>query len=725
MSVDVFVVDYSEELSGINGEILQAQTEFATYCVNYIRKLYQNKKSIIGLGHSMGGLILRAVIIQPNYKQGSLNTIITLSTPHREHNYVYDPSLAYFYFHLNNQWRNLSNSNGLDVAVISISGGFRDNLIRMDNTLLTDLIKPSNGFSISTYSIPGVFISTDHQCITWCKQLIDYLCDIITDLASFQIKKQELDVLERVEVLKRLYKNQTSIIKVGNINSAKEITNKMIHITTTNETFKFHIKNRNFVLMTNAEKEELKIYSNIDKETFDISTNLRSLPYMRVDDVQEKVYPIPTELAHNFITGPKDFDYLYLNISSVNSTRLLGFYYDNIEKNLDYEATSFITEKEILNIPENNGIYKINFPYLERHFSYKMRVDNGKCQNFIIPFAYFNGSIEERYIENATEFYIKFYTPGKGFYVKIFSNPLCPLHVYLSVSWHDIFSNIFRFNIAPLISSCFSILFFSIADQARNQWKYGIYISLQNILFTRLPLFVLCSYIRKYLVFIDSFFSNLIAGFFGTVYDSNLDSWQILYNSENLYNFHFVYVILVTLSSYLIIHILVSLFVIFDYFTPKFIKFFKIETLTLICLISTFSTFLVHSGIWLTFILISLFLHDKRTKQERNLFNSMMILCICIMGIILPSTFIWLKDLFIVNGNLFECGSFDSKLTIIPFYWFLCYVKKNLSVDNSLFYELSGTFIYLFCTFGVYRVHYVFAFLIFANSLNLREKLKK
>lgn len=672
----------------------------------------------------MGGLILRAVIIQPSYKPGSLNTIITLSTPHREHNYVYDPSLAYFYFHLNNQWRNLSNTNHLDVAVISISGGFRDNLIRMDNTLLTDLIRPTNGFSVSTYSIPGVFISTDHQCITWCKQLIDYLCDIITDLASFQIKKQELDVQERVEILKRLYKNESKIVKVRNINYAKEITTKLYHVTSTNETLKFHTKNKNFIIITNAEHEEFKVYYSLDKDTYDVTSHTNTLPYMRVDDVQEKVYPIPTELAHNFIVGSKDFDYIYLNISSQNSTRILAFYYDEIEKNLDYEATSFVTEKEILNIPENNGVYKINFPYLERHFSYKMRVENGKCQDFIIPFAYFNGSIEERFIENATEFYIKFYTPGKGFYVKIFSNPLCSLKVYLSVSWHDIFSNIFRFNMAPLISSCFSILFFSIADQARNQWNISIYVSLKNILFTRLPLFVLCSYIRKYLIFIDSFFSKWIGYLAGNDYDTKLDSWQIIYNAENLYNFHFFYVILVTLSSYLIIHILVSIFVILNYFVKFKPKFIRLENLILISLFSTFSTYFVHSGIWLCFILICLFLHEKRTKQERNLFNSMMILCMCLMGIVLPSTFIWLKDLIIVNGNLFDCGSFDSKLTIIPFYWFLTFIKKNLLHDNSLIFELSGTFIYLFCTFGVYRVHYVFAFLIFA-TINVKEKLKK
>ena len=40
-------------------------------------------KSVVLVGHSMGGFVARAAIVNPNLRKSSVETIITLSSPHQ------------------------------------------------------------------------------------------------------------------------------------------------------------------------------------------------------------------------------------------------------------------------------------------------------------------------------------------------------------------------------------------------------------------------------------------------------------------------------------------------------------------------------------------------------------------------------------------------------------------------------------------------------------------
>lgn len=40
-------------------------------------------KSVILVGHSMGGFVARAVIVHPHLRKSAVETILTLSTPHQ------------------------------------------------------------------------------------------------------------------------------------------------------------------------------------------------------------------------------------------------------------------------------------------------------------------------------------------------------------------------------------------------------------------------------------------------------------------------------------------------------------------------------------------------------------------------------------------------------------------------------------------------------------------
>lgn len=87
---DYFTVDFNEEFSAIHGGSLEDQTQFVAHCVERILQLYQspsaNQKfmpqSVVLIGHSIGGVIAKALFTNPEFDPFKVHTIITLATPH-------------------------------------------------------------------------------------------------------------------------------------------------------------------------------------------------------------------------------------------------------------------------------------------------------------------------------------------------------------------------------------------------------------------------------------------------------------------------------------------------------------------------------------------------------------------------------------------------------------------------------------------------------------------
>ena len=152
----------------------------------------------------MGGMIARALFLLPNYVQDSVQTILTLNTPHRSPPIPLHRSLASFYSRLNHFWSDATSPLLEKVTIVSISGGLRDTLVAAELTNLAGIAAPNSSFSVNTLSIPDVRLETDHQCIVWCNQLVKKVTSALYTSIDPTTRKSPRAKEERLAVFKRL-----------------------------------------------------------------------------------------------------------------------------------------------------------------------------------------------------------------------------------------------------------------------------------------------------------------------------------------------------------------------------------------------------------------------------------------------------------------------------------------------------------------------------------------
>ncbi|XP_033108072.1 GPI inositol-deacylase-like [Anneissia japonica] len=203
-----FSVDLDGELAGMYGGFLQDQTEYVAHCIEHILSLYQHLKNpptnVIIVGHSMGGLVARALFLTPNFNPKLVSTIITQATPHDSPVVKADKDLDKFQLSVNKFWREHWNSSSLeDVVLVSVGGGFRDNLVRSGLTTLADVFHSSRSLSVVTSAIPNVWLSTDHLCVVWCKELVLATKRAMFDMVDKKTKQISSEPAQRMKMLKK------------------------------------------------------------------------------------------------------------------------------------------------------------------------------------------------------------------------------------------------------------------------------------------------------------------------------------------------------------------------------------------------------------------------------------------------------------------------------------------------------------------------------------------
>ncbi|KAJ1917274.1 GPI inositol deacylase [Mycoemilia scoparia] len=216
---DFFTVSLNEEFTALHGYSMLEQAEYVNEAIAYILSLYPKTRldmlgdskyadpaSVLVIGHSMGGMVARTSLTLKNHVPGSINTLLTLSTPHN-----FPPAALEYHIHsmykaVNTFWRiGYSNSDNAlkDVAVVSVAGGNLDGMINSDFSYIGEFVPHTNGLSLLTTGIPDVWLSMDHQSIMWCRQLALKLAKTLISISDARQPSQTLPIEERMKALRR------------------------------------------------------------------------------------------------------------------------------------------------------------------------------------------------------------------------------------------------------------------------------------------------------------------------------------------------------------------------------------------------------------------------------------------------------------------------------------------------------------------------------------------
>lgn len=221
--LDFFTADFNEDITAFHGQILLDQAEYLNEAIRYILSLYldphrsdrdpdlPDPSSVIILGHSMGGIVARTMLIMPNYQSNSINTIITMSAPHARPPVSFDGQIVKLYKDINDYWRHAysqkwANNNPLwHVTLVSIAGGGLDTVVPSDYASVESLVPDTHGFTVFTSTIPTVWTSMDHQAILWCDQFRKVVARSLYAVVDVKRATQTKPRAERMRVFKKWF----------------------------------------------------------------------------------------------------------------------------------------------------------------------------------------------------------------------------------------------------------------------------------------------------------------------------------------------------------------------------------------------------------------------------------------------------------------------------------------------------------------------------------------
>ena len=135
VGVDWFTLDFNEELSAFHGAVASRQTEFAAFAIERVLARYPHGTPVIIAGHSMGGVVARAALLELNRattRRTAVDaTVVTIATPHEKSPAATQPAVARFYERTNRAWADERNADVTSrVAIVSVGGGDADRQVR-------------------------------------------------------------------------------------------------------------------------------------------------------------------------------------------------------------------------------------------------------------------------------------------------------------------------------------------------------------------------------------------------------------------------------------------------------------------------------------------------------------------------------------------------------------------------------------------------------------------
>ena len=213
-NLDFFAADFNEDFTAFHGRTLLDQAEYLNAAVRFILLLYALEKnaptSVLILAHSMGGIVARVMSTLPLYVPGSVNTMITLASPHLAAPLTFDGDVLKIYLAADRFWHDAFHNPGLlaherlhNVLVVSITGGTADTVLPADYTTLGFLVPPENGLTVYTTGIPGVWTPMDHLAIVWCRQLRRSVLKALLEIVDYSSANRVYPLEKRMSVFKQ------------------------------------------------------------------------------------------------------------------------------------------------------------------------------------------------------------------------------------------------------------------------------------------------------------------------------------------------------------------------------------------------------------------------------------------------------------------------------------------------------------------------------------------
>ncbi|ODV88752.1 hypothetical protein CANCADRAFT_11696, partial [Tortispora caseinolytica NRRL Y-17796] len=216
--IDFFTADFNEDFTAFHGRALLDQAEYLNDAVEFILSLYNSTdphrpapQSVILLGHSMGGIVARTMLTLMNYRENSVNTLLTLSAPHVISPSTHDWDIVNIYNRVNKYWRDsysfdLVGRNPLaSVALVSVAGGNLDSIVPSDYATVSSLVPPSNGLTVFTSTMPGVWTNMDHQAIIWCDQSRKSFANALLSIVDTSSPTMTLPLEQRMQIFRKLF----------------------------------------------------------------------------------------------------------------------------------------------------------------------------------------------------------------------------------------------------------------------------------------------------------------------------------------------------------------------------------------------------------------------------------------------------------------------------------------------------------------------------------------
>ncbi len=215
-NMDFYLADFNNDLTAFHGQTMLDQAEYLNDAIKFIFSLYNatrssdfdkpKPKSVIIVSHSMGGMVARLMVTLPNYIPNSINTMVSLSTPHSVAPLTFDMEIDRIYSTVNKYWREsfekLQNPLS-DISLISVAGGKLDSTLPSDYTGVSSIIPPSNGFTVYTTGIPRVWTAVDHLAIVWCGQLRTVIVKALMEITNSNSAYKTKPLKRRMEVFKK------------------------------------------------------------------------------------------------------------------------------------------------------------------------------------------------------------------------------------------------------------------------------------------------------------------------------------------------------------------------------------------------------------------------------------------------------------------------------------------------------------------------------------------